>query len=80
MYYVYVLKSINFPEKIYVGYTLDVHARLAKHNEGGSIYTKDHKPWEIVFHGTFHNKYKALEFEKYLKSHAGRVFIEKRLL
>ena len=80
MYYVYILKSINFSGKSYVGYTLDVESRLGKHNEGGSVYTKDYRPWELVFHCTFIDKSKALEFEKYLKSHSGRAFLQKRLL
>ena len=80
IYYVYILKSINFPDKIYIGYTLDISSRLQKHNEGGSIYTKDHRPWEMVWHCTFLDKSKALEFEKYLKSHSGRAFAQKRLV
>lgn len=31
----------------------------------------------LVF--SFPDKYKALEFEKYLKSHSGRAFAKKRL-
>lgn len=78
-YYVYILKSINFPDKIYIGYTLDVSSRLQKHNEGGSVYTKDYRPWEMAWYCTFPDKSKALAFEKYLKSHSGRAFAQKRL-
>ena len=78
-YYVYILKSVNFPDEIYVGFTLDTSSRLQKHNEGGSVYTKDHRTWEIVFSCSFKDKSKALAFEKYLKSHSGRVFAQKRL-
>ena len=80
MYYVYILKSINCSDKIYVGYTLDIESRLAKHNEGGSVYTKDYRPWELVLSCTFNDKLKALAFEKYLKSHSGRAFMQKRLV
>jgi len=79
MHYVYIIQSINFPEQIYFGYTLNLESRLTKHNEGGSIYTKDCRPWKLIFHCVFNNKLKALEFEKYLKSHPGRAFMSKRL-
>ena len=79
MHFVYIIKSINFSDKFYVGYTLDVESRLKTHNNGGSIYTQEHKPWELVFYCAFQNKTKALNFEKYLKSHSGRIFLQKRL-
>ena len=79
LYNVYILKSINFPHKIYIGYTLDIFLRLQKHNEGGSVYTKKYKPWEIVFSCIFNDKSKAIAFEKYLKSHSGRAFAKKHL-
>lgn len=79
MYYVYIIKAINFPGKFYVGYTLNLQNRLEAHNHGQSIYTAEHKPWEPVLHLAFNNKSKALEFEKYLKSHSGRAFMQKRL-
>jgi len=79
-YYVYVVKSVNLPEKLYVGYTLNIISRLKKHNENGSTYTKGRGPWKLIFCCCFPDKFKALEFEKYLKSHSGRAFIQKRLL
>lgn len=79
MYYVYIIASISFPEKMYVDYTLNINARLKKHNEGGSIYTRDYKPWKVAFYCCFFDKSKALAFEKYLKSHSGRAFIQKRV-
>ncbi len=80
MHYVYILRSVNFPDKFYVGYTLNVGARLDKHNSGESIYTKEHKPWALIFSCCFADKGKALEFEKYLKSHSGKAFTQKRLI
>ena len=80
MYYVYIIKSELVPDKFYVGYSLDVKSRLIKHNEGGSIYTKDYKPWTLVFCSVFKEKHIALGFEKYLKSHSGRSFMKKRLV
>ena len=80
MYYVYIISSINIPEKLYVGYTLNIKNRVQKHNEGGSVYTKDFRPWKLVFCCAFPDKTTALDFEKYLKSHSGKAFLQKRLL
>jgi putative endonuclease len=80
MYYVYIIKSLECTEKFYVGYTLSVEARMRKHNEGSSIYTKNYRPWILCFSCCFAEKVKALEFEKYLKSHSGRIFMRKHLI
>ncbi len=80
MFYVYILRSIKFPEKIYVGYTIDVKNRLVTHNYGGSVYTTKYKPWSLIGYFAFIEKSKALSFEKYLKSGAGKAFANKHLL
>lgn len=76
-YYVYILQSINNPDKFYVGYTTNIKDRLIKHNEGGDKYTSKYKPWKIKNAISFNEKEKALAFEKYLKSHSGRAFAKK---
>lgn len=73
-YYVYILRSLSKPDQTYVGYTTDLQARLAKHNEGGSPYTSKNKPWQVEVAMAFSDKQKALAFEKYLKSGSGREF------
>ena len=65
MYYVYFLRSIKAPNKTYVGYTLNLEDRLKKHNEGGSVYTADHRPWKLVTYVYFDSLDRALAFEKY---------------
>lgn len=79
MHYVYIIKSQKIPDKLYVGYTLDIKARLKTHNSGDSIYTASFMPWELIWYCSFNDKIKALEFEKYLKLHSGRAFSKKRL-
>ncbi|MFC2133248.1 GIY-YIG nuclease family protein [Bacteroidota bacterium] len=76
-HYVYILQSINHPNKHYTGYTTDLEARLKKHNEGGCKYSASHKPWKIQTAIAFNEKERAIEFEKYLKSHSGRAFCKK---
>lgn len=80
MYYVYILKSQNDPDKNYIGQTDDVAQRLYVHNTGGSSHTAKYKPWKLIASISFETKEKAIEFEQYLKSGSGRAFIKKRFL
>lgn len=79
MWYVYILRSKNFPDQIYTGATEDLKLRFKDHNAGKSSHTSKFKPWNLVWYGAFPDKYKALAFEKYLKSPSGRAFAKKRL-
>lgn len=78
MYYVYVIKSVAFPEKTYVGYSTNLKQRLSVHNAGGSYHTAKYTPWELVVYIGFVDKSAAMAFEKYLKSNSGREFTQKR--
>lgn len=80
MFYVYILNSISYPNQKYIGYTDNIKTRLHRHNSGYSSYTSQFMPWKIISLICFEDKYKALEFEKYLKSNAGKAFLEKRLI
>ncbi|CAN5131542.1 hypothetical protein BH09DEP1_BH09DEP1_7310 [soil metagenome] len=80
MYYVYLIKSISLSDHAYVGYTSDLKQRLATHNSGSCISTANARPWKIDSYFAFSDVSKAKAFEKYLKSHAGRIFITKRLI
>ncbi|MGF1611852.1 MAG: GIY-YIG nuclease family protein [Kiloniellales bacterium] len=79
MWYVYIIRSTTAPRQEYVGATADLKRRIADHNAGKSSHTEKFTPWELVWYCAFHDKYKALEFERYLKSHSGRAFAKKRL-
>jgi predicted GIY-YIG superfamily endonuclease len=79
MWYVYILRSIEFPDQEYTGATEDPKQRLSDHNAGRSPHTAKFKPWKLIWYCAFPDKYKAIEFEKYLKSHSGRAFAKKRL-
>ena len=72
--YVYILQSKQDPKRHYTGMTDDLAARIKKHNEGGVPHTAKHRPWEIRTATAFKDRQRAAEFEKYLKSHSGRVF------
>jgi predicted GIY-YIG superfamily endonuclease len=80
MYYVYLLRSINFPEQTYRGYAEDLKTRLKDHNAGKSTHTAKYAPWGLVSYHAFADKQKAREFEYYLKTGSGKAFANKRLL
>lgn len=77
-WYVYILLCIDNTH--YTGCTSNIDERLKRHSKGQVEYTKSRLPVKIVFYATFADKYKAYEFEKYLKSGSGRAFANKRLL
>ena len=80
MYFVYVIKSIEYPDQIYVGYTSNLTNRLEVHNNGGSPHTAKYKPWMLITFSGFTSKDVATRFEKYLKSQSGRAFLNKRFI
>lgn len=79
MYYVYILRSINYSDQIYIGFTTNVERRLDEHNQGLSKHTFKFKPWKIETYIAFSDKKLALNFEKYLKIGSGAAFRNKRL-
>lgn len=79
MWYVYIIRSRGRTGQEYTGATPNLKQRLAEHNAGKSTHTAKSMPWELVWYCAFHDKHKALAFEKYLKSHSGRAFAAKRL-
>lgn len=79
MYYVYLIKSINNPDQVYIGYTDNVSERLQTHNSGGSVHTSSFRLWELITCIAFKERSTAISFEKYLKSGSGRAFAKKRL-
>lgn len=76
MHYVYSLKC---KDGYYVGCTDNLKDRLERHQKGQVSATKDRLPVRIDFYMAIKDKYKAFEFEKYLKSGSGRAFINKHL-
>jgi predicted GIY-YIG superfamily endonuclease len=81
MFHVYILRSIPYPNQIYIGFSsVDMATRLERHNAGSTPATARYAPWVIAWHCTFPDKQKAMDFEAYLKSGSGRAFLYKRLL
>ena len=79
MFYVYIIRSINLSYQTYIGFTEDLKQRILTHNQGRSMHTAKFSQWPIEFYCAFKEKAKALDFERYLKSHSGKAFANKRL-
>jgi predicted GIY-YIG superfamily endonuclease len=80
MWYVYIILSLAVPDQEYVGATADLKQRIQDHNKGKSTHTAKFMPWTLIWYCAFPDKIRALDFEKYLKSHSGRAFTKKRLI
>ena len=78
MEFVYILKCAD--NTYYTGHTANLDERIKRHNKGEIIYTKTRRPVVLVTYLAFSNKYKAIDFEKYLKSGSGKAFARKRFL
>ncbi len=68
-YFTYMLKSITTgTKKTYVGYTIDIDKRLAKHNSNkGAKSTKGYR-WVLIYFKKFKTKKEAMSFEYKLKN------------
>ena len=80
MFYAYILRSEQNPERFYYGFSSDLKKRLKVHNQGGNISTKTGLPWTLAWYGGFESESAAIEFERYLKTASGKAFARKRLL
>ena len=75
MFTVYVLYSLKH-NKIYIGFTSDLEARLLSHNTlSKKGYTVKFRPWELLHKEIFETKKEATDREKQLKGAAGRRWI-----
>jgi putative endonuclease len=78
-YHVYVIYSEKF-DKIYIGMSTDLEKRVFAHNHLPKGWTKNFRPWVLVYSEKFEDKSNALNREKELKSHKGRDFIRQQIL
>ena len=78
--FVYIIRSVDHPERRYVGLSADVAARVNAHNAGQNRSTAPWKPWLIDVIIEFRTERMAVRFEKYLKSGAGHAFATRHLV
>jgi putative endonuclease len=79
MYRVYVLYSPDF-NKLYIGFTSDLEARLRSHNElGNKDWMTRYRPWTLAHSETFDTKAEAMKREKQLKGGQGSIWLRQML-
>ncbi|MBI2515841.1 MAG: GIY-YIG nuclease family protein [Opitutae bacterium] len=71
MFVVYAIRSLA-TAKIYIGQTNDLATRLAQHNSGKVLSTRNHRPWEAIKTEKFETRHQARWFEFQLKKSRGR--------
>ncbi|EKE07358.1 MAG: hypothetical protein ACD_18C00112G0001 [uncultured bacterium] len=79
MHYLYFLWSEKL-QKIYIGETTDLFARIDYHNNGRQRYTSRGIPWTPIAYLEFENRTEALAEEKRLKKCKNREYYKKYLL
>lgn len=77
-WYVYLVRCAD--NTIYTGCTANLEDRLKRHSLKQIAYTSTRLPLKLVTYIVFNDKYKAYNFEKYLKSGSGKAFSNKRLI
>lgn len=81
MFYVYILSCAD--NTYYTGYTVDIAARLKKHNEGkASKYTRARLPVKLAYLETYSNKSEAMQREFAIKKlkHSEKKLLSQRYL
>jgi putative endonuclease len=78
MFYVYVLQS-ETDAGLYIGYSARLRQRLFQHAEGLTFSTSFRGPWKLIYYEAYLEQTDALGREKFLKSGAGRRFLNKQL-
>ncbi len=79
MWYVYVLKSLK-NGRLYVGSTSNLRRRFNEHQNGsGGKYTKDNRPFKLIFYESFVSKSDAVKDELFFKTGYGREVLKEKL-
>jgi len=79
MVFVYVIESVA-DSTWYTGIASDPLKRLKEHNSGKNRFTKGHLPWKIIYTEEHADWAAARIREKYLKSSAGKKWLDKHLI
>ncbi|OGW79870.1 MAG: hypothetical protein A3G33_02545 [Omnitrophica bacterium RIFCSPLOWO2_12_FULL_44_17] len=79
MFYVYVLQSLK-NSKRYIGSTnFRPEIRLEQHNKGANRWTRQNRPFELLYSEQCADKRFALKRERFLKSGHGISFLNRIL-
>ena len=74
MFFVYIIQSQK-DKSFYIGSTGAITERLNEHNFGITRYTKNKRPWEIVYFEEYKIRGEAVIRERYLKKQKSKAFL-----
>lgn len=66
MYYVYLIQSEK-DKSLYIGFCSNIKERLIEHNKGKSTFTKNRRPYKLIYFEGYLNKTDARKREISLK-------------
>jgi putative endonuclease len=75
-YFVYILQSEQ-DGSFYIGHTADLGARMQRHHNSRSRYTKAKAPWTLVYQEEFSSRSEASKREREIKEKKNRAYIER---
>ena len=76
MHNIYILRSLK-NNKSYVGRTSkNVKIRVKEHNQGSNKWTRENKPFKLVYFERFYCLKDVIERERFLKSGQGRKLVK----
>ena len=75
MFIVYIIQS-EIDSSYYVGHCEDLADRLNRHNQGRNKYTKNIKPWKLVYAEQHEERGEAMKRENEIKRKKSRKYIE----
>ncbi len=79
MHTVYLIQSIPYPNRRYIGLTTRLEERFAEHNRGSVDATRKNSPWSLVVSISFEDESKARAFEAYIKTGSGRAWAKRNM-
>ena len=79
MFYVYILQSLK-DFSFYVGQCQDLDARMSKHFEGMSKYTKGKRPWRLRYFESYNTRTESLKREKQIKNMKSTEYIQQLIM
>lgn len=74
-YYLHIIQS-EVDNSFYIGTNQILEERLLRHNQGRSKYTKDKRPWRLVYFEKHIDRSSAMKREYAIKRQKRRGFIE----
>jgi putative endonuclease len=78
MAYAYVIQS-ELTGHFYIGSAVNLNSRIADHNAGNTAYTKNQRPWKLVYSEEFEKLSDARKRERTIKSWKNKKYMTQQL-